>query len=755
MLQSRATSSTRSAALALLLAACGVLDGFEGTISGPGPRSTAAPQPPPAATPLCSVDSQCDDGDGCTTDTCSAGSCVHPANGSCACAADVACDDSNPCTDDHCAAGICQYAYNAAACIDDGNGCTADLCTQGICLHPSNGTCQCSSNADCDDGSACTVDVCDAGLCHYTGTAAVCADDGNGCTADLCSGTLCTHPSNGTCSCASTADCDDSDPCTADVCNGGICQYSDAAGECADDGDSCTGDVCAGGLCTHPANGSCACALDTDCDDGNVCTVDDCDAGACQYADVTLACTDDQNSCTDDVCDAGACSHPDNGSCTVDPSRITVPARIEAEAYTDYFDTTAGNTGASAACSATDVDAQATTDVGGGCNVGWTDPGEWLDYEIHVAQNATFDIALRLAAAESGRQVRVEIDGDDVTGTLTAPSSGWQAFSDVVAHGVAFTAGDHTLRLALDTGLTNVNYIEVREPCAPSCSGKACGDDGCDGSCGTCPSGQSCDGSGQCQQPTGRSCKRGVAYGYHSAADMTALSSSVAWWHNWARGPESTAAASYEQLGVEFVPMIWDERFTDVGQAVAAIPSSSRFLMGFNEPNFFAQANLSAEQAAAQWPALEDIAGQEGLALVSPALNYCGGGCWDTDPFVYFDKFFAACPNCQVDVLAVHWYACTPEALSWYLGEMKRYGLPIWVTEFACGDAADRSLAVQKAYMQQAVAIMEDDPDVLRYAWFSGRTTALPNVNLLGNDGQLTELGELYASLPFNENCTP
>jgi len=35
-------------------------------------------------------------------------------------------------------------------------------------------------------------------------------------------------------------------------------------------------------------------------------------------------------------------------------------------------------------------------------------------------------------------------------------------------------------------------------PCVPSCSGKACGSDGCDGSCGTCSGGFVCDDSGMC-----------------------------------------------------------------------------------------------------------------------------------------------------------------------------------------------------------------------------------------------------------------
>jgi hypothetical protein len=38
--------------------------------------------------------------------------------------------------------------------------------------------------------------------------------------------------------------------------------------------------------------------------------------------------------------------------------------------------------------------------------------------------------------------------------------------------------------------------------CVPKCSGKACGDDGCGGSCGTCASGSTCNASGQCVSTT-------------------------------------------------------------------------------------------------------------------------------------------------------------------------------------------------------------------------------------------------------------
>jgi len=51
--------------------------------------------------------------------------------------------------------------------------------------------------------------------------------------------------------------------------------------------------------------------------------------------------------------------------------------------------------------------------------------------------------------------------------------------------------------------------IGVTRACSPSCGGRACGDDGCGGSCGTCPDHHACDGSGQCAcQPdcTGLTC---------------------------------------------------------------------------------------------------------------------------------------------------------------------------------------------------------------------------------------------------------
>ncbi|GGC78092.1 hypothetical protein GCM10011396_26610 [Undibacterium terreum] len=255
-----------------------------------------------------------------------------------------------------------------------------------------------------------------------------------------------------------------------------------------------------------------------------------------------------------------------------------------------------------------------------------------------------------------------------------------------------------------------------------------------------------------------KSTKRGVAYGGNSAADLTALSQGISWWYNWSPAPESGAAGVYKTLGVEFVPMAWGGTPT-ADQLNSQVPDGAKNLLGFNEPNFKSQANKTPRQAAALWPVLQEVARRKGLQLGAPAVNYCGDcvsedGVTFTDPVAYMDAFLAACQGCQVDYIPVHWYACDVSALRNYIDRFRKYNKPLWVTEFACGDNPHNTITldVQKNYMTAAVNYLENEPIVARYSWFSGRNSAIPNINLLGGDGQLTELGQLYVSLPASLN---
>ena len=143
----------------------------------------------------------------------------------------------------------------------------------------------------------------------------------------------------------------------------------------------------------------------------------------------------------------------------VDSNLVAVPGRVMAVAYSSYHDLTMGNLGG--ACQADDVDKQLSTDEGGGCNIGWTNAGEWVEYGI-VADAATeFDVSLRLASTQTGKTVKVQLDGEEVSGSITSPSKGWQRFESVKIPRVTLSAGVHRLRVVFLTGDVNLHFVDV------------------------------------------------------------------------------------------------------------------------------------------------------------------------------------------------------------------------------------------------------------------------------------------------------
>jgi hypothetical protein len=254
-------------------------------------------------------------------------------------------------------------------------------------------------------------------------------------------------------------------------------------------------------------------------------------------------------------------------------------------------------------------------------------------------------------------------------------------------------------------------------------------------------------------------CKRGLGYGYDSVADLTALANGgkgISWWYNWSLVPDQGVGSAYTSIGVDFVPMQWGGSFTTSGD-LSQIPGAASWLLAFNEPEDANQANLTPQQAAALWPQLEQIANSHNppMKLVSPAVNYCGGSCNETSPFTWLDQFFAACTNCQVDAIAVHWYSCSASDLQGYIQgtasspAMTKYNKPIWLTEFAMlGSGCATTDAAESSYLSAALPYLESEPAVARYAWFTGRSTSSPWINLLGSSGQLTALGQQYVTAP-------
>ena len=119
------------------------------------------------------------------------------------------------------------------------------------------------------------------------------------------------------------------------------------------------------------------------------------------------------------------------------------------------------------------VDIQATTDAGGGFNVGYTKAGEWLEYTINVETAGTYNLNFRLASTGSSGKFHAEVDGTNVTGSLTVPNTGgFQTWQTLTKSAVPLTAGQHVLRIAMDAisgsgSVGNFNYMTITPTNSP------------------------------------------------------------------------------------------------------------------------------------------------------------------------------------------------------------------------------------------------------------------------------------------------
>jgi glucose/arabinose dehydrogenase len=153
------------------------------------------------------------------------------------------------------------------------------------------------------------------------------------------------------------------------------------------------------------------------------------------------------------------------------PATLALPGRIEAEAFDNggagasFLDATPANEGG--AYRNTAVDIEVTGDAGGGYNVGWMEPGEWLQYSVSVAESGQHVLQVRVASAGAGGTFHVEINGVDRTGPIAIPDTGgWQTWTTITRTLGSLAAGPQTWRLVIDAlgpdGVVgNLNYMDV------------------------------------------------------------------------------------------------------------------------------------------------------------------------------------------------------------------------------------------------------------------------------------------------------
>ncbi|CAG0963880.1 endoglucanase [Methanosarcinales archaeon] len=149
---------------------------------------------------------------------------------------------------------------------------------------------------------------------------------------------------------------------------------------------------------------------------------------------------------------------------------LKVPGTIQAENFDKggegiaYHDTEKANQG-NQYRPADGVDTEKTSDIGGGYNIGWTLPGEWLEYTINVANTGNYKLETRVANVGTGGTFHIEFNGVDKTGPITVPDTGSYQTWKTLTKTVSLSAGQQVMKIVMDKkgdyNVANINYIRI------------------------------------------------------------------------------------------------------------------------------------------------------------------------------------------------------------------------------------------------------------------------------------------------------
>ena len=241
---------------------------------------------------------------------------------------------------------------------------------------------------------------------------------------------------------------------------------------------------------------------------------------------------------------------------------------------------------------------------------------------------------------------------------------------------------------------------------------------------------------------------RGVGLSIRTCDDLNDLD--VSWFYTWL--PYSPCP---DRSNPPFVPMIFSEQYMGY---VATINQTKgvEYLLGFNEPDYDKQGDMSVSTAIELWPQLMET----GLKLGSPSATQYAGS--DRNGPLWLSHFMGNITKLgyRVDFICIHYYMRsfapynTINDLRLFLKNLETSypGYKVWLTEF---NSADGNLTDNIDYFQQTYSLITSEFSDLveRYSWFTNRWEASNNPNTFLNDlntGALTQLGKIYASYPNN-----
>jgi beta-glucanase (GH16 family) len=96
----------------------------------------------------------------------------------------------------------------------------------------------------------------------------------------------------------------------------------------------------------------------------------------------------------------------------------------------------------------------------GGENIGWLEPGEWLEYTVEVESTGLYDIDVRVASTNSLGKFKLLFNGEDRTGEVSVPQTGaWSAFTTITLNDIPLSGTDSLMRIHIVNGLFNMGRL--------------------------------------------------------------------------------------------------------------------------------------------------------------------------------------------------------------------------------------------------------------------------------------------------------
>jgi len=121
-----------------------------------------------------------------------------------------------------------------------------------------------------------------------------------------------------------------------------------------------------------------------------------------------------------------------------------IPGKVEAENYTKMYG----------------VQTEATSDIGGGLNVGWIDDFDWMQYEVNIREQGTYQLAYRIASESRSGKITLSSSLTSLIAATDLPiTGGWQNWQTVTTD-VNLQKGRQTLTLIASRGGFNINWFE-------------------------------------------------------------------------------------------------------------------------------------------------------------------------------------------------------------------------------------------------------------------------------------------------------